>query len=222
MAMGVAMWLQHLQRHAAVPGRQGGGRGRTMSPAGGSRAAEVLAGNGAGSILALLSQFGELVLVRIGGGGGIGPLATLLRLPSLLAAPPALPAAKGPQAVPQARGLFHLVPVRHFAGQHPQASAARRVGNRCCGQQGWWQLTPLGARHCSTPPTLTSASHNSGFLEVFAQRNTVLLELFRHYGVEKGIAATIQGQHKNREDLGLFQGYQLQSKDGRDGEEGDG
>jgi len=56
---------------------------------------------------------------------------------------------------------------------------------------------------------------------MFAQRHTVLLELLGHYGVEKGIAATIQGQHKYRKDLGLLQRNQLQAKDGSDREEGD-
>ena len=55
-----------------------------------------------------------------------------------------------------------------------------------------------------------------------AYGDAVLLELLGEDGVEKGVAARVEGQDEDGEDLGLLQGDQVEASASRQGEEGNG
>ena len=55
-----------------------------------------------------------------------------------------------------------------------------------------------------------------------AYGDAVLLELLGQDGVEEGVAARVEGQDEDGEDLGLLQGDQVEARARRQGEEGDG
>ena len=54
-----------------------------------------------------------------------------------------------------------------------------------------------------------------------ANGDAVLLELLGEDGVEEGVAARVEGQDEDGEDLGLLQRDQVQARARRQGEEGD-
>ena len=53
-----------------------------------------------------------------------------------------------------------------------------------------------------------------------ANGDAVLLELLGEDGVEEGVAARVEGQDEDGEDLGLLQRDQVQARARRQGEEG--
>ena len=55
-----------------------------------------------------------------------------------------------------------------------------------------------------------------------AYGDAVLLELLGQDGVEEGVAARVEGQDEDGEDLGLLQGDQVEPSASRQGEKGDG
>ena len=77
------------------------------------------------------------------------------------------------------------------------------------------KVTTLSLTH---PVHYSSYSLNTNL----AYGDTVLLELLRQDGVEERVAARVEGQDEDGEDLGLLQGDQVEARARRQGEEGDG
>lgn len=72
---------------------------------------------------------------------------------------------------------------------------------------------------------VSAASYSSGhprLLYGLADEHTVLLELFGENGIQERVAAGVERQDEDREDLGLFQSDELQSEGRGEGEESDG
>lgn len=71
-----------------------------------------------------------------------------------------------------------------------------------------------------TVPTPADAPRHPGLLDGLADQHAVLLELLRQDGIEERVAARVERQYEDGEDLGLLQGNQMQSEGGRQGEKG--
>ncbi len=70
----------------------------------------------------------------------------------------------------------------------------------------------LPVAEVGTVPATSNPAGNSGLLDGLANHDAVLLELLGQDGIQEGVAAAVQGEDENGEDLGLLKTDQLQSR----------
>lgn len=70
-------------------------------------------------------------------------------------------------------------------------------------------------------PAPSDPPGDARFLDGLANHDAVLFELLGQDGVEEGVAAGVEGEDEDGEDLGRLQGNEVQAEAGRQGQEGD-
>ena len=80
----------------------------------------------------------------------------------------------------------------------------------------------LSVAEVAAVPAPSYTTGHSTLLNSLADHHTVLLELLGQDGVEEGVAARVEGEDEDGEDLGRLQRDEVQAEAGRQGQKGDG